>query len=194
MPKISAPTVAEHHAAQHAALLRSAVEILTTEGLAAATPRAVCERAGLSRTSFYDYFPSRDDLLVAVAVDAFESWDREVEQAIAPVPPGPEQLATYVTTTLRMAGDGRHQLAGVLREAQLSPSRMDGLMALHDALLRPLVEVLGGLGAADPQRTAGYVQGMIGAGIQGVEHGADPDAVAADIIALLTSGVAGLKP
>ena len=54
MPKISAPTVAEHRAMQRAALVRAGEEVLLAAGLAGVTPRSVCERAGMSRSSFYD--------------------------------------------------------------------------------------------------------------------------------------------
>src|SRR5690606_28408530 len=82
MPKISAPTVAEHRAAQRAALVQAGEAVLIESGLGAVRPGAVCERAGLSRSSFYDYFSTRDDLLVAIAIDAMERWDTEVEQAL----------------------------------------------------------------------------------------------------------------
>ena len=49
MPRITAPTLAEHQARQRDALVEAAVAILATEGVAAATPAAVGARAGLAR-------------------------------------------------------------------------------------------------------------------------------------------------
>ena len=46
------------------------------------TPGAVCERAGLGRSSFYAYFPTKDDLLVAIAIDAMARWDADIEKAL----------------------------------------------------------------------------------------------------------------
>ncbi|QIK71520.1 TetR/AcrR family transcriptional regulator [Propioniciclava coleopterorum] len=188
MPRISAPTVAEHRSAQRAALVRAAVEILLADGVAAAVPRAVCERAGLSRTSFYDYFPSRDDLLIAVAIDAFDAWDREIEAALAAAP-ADGRLRTYVEQTLAMVADGKHQLANALREAQFAPSHLEDLMTLHDALVRPLVQVLAEQGVPAPERHAQYVNGLIGAAIAGVEHGLDPAVAAREVTAILAGGL-----
>ncbi len=189
MPKISAPTVAEHRAAQRAALVRAGVEVLLESGIAGTIPRVVCERAGLTRSSFYDYFHSKDDLLVAIAIDAIESWDREIEEALADVEPGLAQLRAYVDATMRMTADGRHEVAGALREADLSPSSMDDLMRLHDALLRPLIHVFEHLGIEEAQRRAFLVQGMIGAGMELISHGVDERTAADDIYRILVDGL-----
>ncbi|WP_101650578.1 TetR/AcrR family transcriptional regulator [Brevibacterium ihuae] len=189
MPKISAPTVAEHRAAQRAALVRAGVEVLLESGIAGTIPRVVCERAGLTRSSFYDYFHSKDDLLVAIAIDAIESWDREIEEALTDVEPGLAQLRAYVDATMRMTADGRHEVAGALREADLSPSSMDDLMRLHDALLRPLIHVLEHLGIEEAQRRAFLVQGMIGAGMELISHGVDERTAADDIYRILVDGL-----
>ena len=45
MPRITAPTVAEHRAAQRSALVHAGEAVLRESGLAAVTPRAVCTRA-----------------------------------------------------------------------------------------------------------------------------------------------------
>jgi len=189
MPKISAPTVAEHRAMQRAALVRAGEEVLLEAGLAGVTPRSVCERAGMSRSSFYDYFSTKDDLLVAIAIDAIERWDAEIEEALAGVEPGLPQLRAFVDATMAMTAEGKHAIAGVLREADLTPSSFDDLMTLHDALLRPVLRVLGDLGVEDAQRAAVLVEGVLGAGIRLVSHGTDHRAVADDVYRMLTRGL-----
>src|SRR5690606_22874513 len=96
MPKISAPTVAEHRALQRAALVRAGEEVLEEGGLAGFSAGAVAERAGMARSSFYDYFSTKDDLLVAIAIKAIERWGAAIEKALREVPPGPEQLEAFV--------------------------------------------------------------------------------------------------
>lgn len=189
MPKISAPTVAEHRASQRAALVRAAEEILLESGLPGVTPRTVCERAGLSRPSFYDYFPSKDDLLVAVAIDAMDRWAAEINEALAGSEPGLPELRAFVDATMAMTADGKHAIAGALREAELSPSRFEGLMTLHDALMRPVQRVVLDLGLPASGSAAVLIQGLLGAGIQLIAHGVDHRAVADDIFRLLTRGL-----
>lgn len=191
MPKISAPTVAEHRAVQRAALVRAGGEVLVESGLAGVSAGTVCERTGMSRSSFYGYFPSKDDLLVAIALDAIEQWDAELERTLAGAEPGIDELQAFVDATMAMTADGRHEIAGALRDARLSPSRMDDLMKLHDALLRPLVRVLGDLGVPSPATAALLVQGVLGAGMEMVSHGEDPRSVAREVFRLVSRGVVG---
>lgn len=70
MPRIQAPTVAEHRAAQHRALVDAARQILAETGRPPTLAR-VAARAGLARPSLYQYFRSAEDLLNAVVEDVF---------------------------------------------------------------------------------------------------------------------------
>ncbi|HLT60022.1 MAG TPA: hypothetical protein VK020_02460, partial [Microlunatus sp.] len=105
------------------------------------------------------------------------------------VEPGLPELRAFVDATMAMTADGKHALAGVLREADLSPSRYEDLMRLHDALLRPVVRVLGDLGLTDATALVALVQGVLGAGMGLVDRGSDPRAVADDVFRLLTRGL-----
>ena len=188
VPKISAPTVAAHRVGQRAALLAATEDILLEIGIAGVIPRAVAERAGLARSSFYEYFGSRDDILAAVAIAAFDRWSAEIEETLRNVPAA-DQLPAYVEATLRMAADGKHGIASTLQQAELSPSKYDDIMALHDALLQPMIAILEGAGVQNLAVNAGLVQGLLGAGVQSVTHGADVASVTAAIVTMLTEGL-----
>jgi AcrR family transcriptional regulator len=189
MPKITAPTVAEHRVAQRAALLAAASAIIAEHGVAAVNPRAVGARAGLARSSFYDYFPSKDDLLAALAIEAFERWAEELDAAVAAAPPGRARLHAYVEATIRMTADGKHDLATELQQAELSPKSYDAVMELHATLTTPLRNVLLELGLpGDPAATT-LVQGVIAAGMQLVAHGMPVEETVDAVTALLDHGV-----
>lgn len=189
MPRISAPTVAEHRASQRAALLRAAAQIVTDQGVDAVKPAAVTSRAGLARSSFYEYFSSRDDLLVAIAVDAFEAWARELELQLSDAEPGLPRLRRYIDATMVMSADGKHELATVLQQADISPQRMEDILALHDALLLPLMSVLRDAGVDDLRGTLPLVNGVLSAAVKQVSEGADANTVAAAVFRMLTAGV-----
>src|SRR5450631_3357698 len=112
MPKISAPTVAQHRVRQRGALLRAATELLVNGGVSAVTPAAVGAAAGLSRPSVYQYFSSGADILAAVVEEAFppanESLRLALDSAVGPA----EKLDTYVRETLRLAAEGASPRAG----------------------------------------------------------------------------------
>lgn len=189
MPKISSATVAEHRAAQSAALIRAGEEVLSSAGLAGFTPTSVSERAGIARSSFYDYFASKDDLLVAIASAAMERWDAEMEEVLRDVTPGFDQLRAFVDETMRMTAEGRHMIAAAVREAQISPSSLDDLMDLHESLFRPVIRVLAGLGMESSPTSAALINGILSAGVELVTRGIDHDQVADDVYRLLTQGL-----
>lgn len=189
MPKITAPTVAEHRVAQERALISAAVAIISENGVGGISPRAVCERAGLSRSSFYEYFPSKDDLLAAIAIQAFDDWAAELEAAMAAAAPGRPRLHAYVEATIRMTADGKHTLATGLQQTDLSPKSLEAIMAMHDALTTPLRTLLEELHVQDAAAQAVLVQGVINAGMQLVGHGVEPTEVTDAVNGILDRGV-----
>lgn len=170
-------------------MVRAGEELLLESGLEGVTPGSVAARTGLTRPSFYDYFPSRDDLLVAIAITAMEEWSAEMESALADVEPGAEELRRFVDATMAMTADGRHAIADVLRDVKLSPSRFDDLMALHDVLMRPVQRVLSSLGVPPAPSTIALVHSVLGTGIDLIGHGLDHREVADEVHQLLTRGL-----
>ena len=147
----------------------------------------------MARTSVYDYFPSRDDLLVAVALSAFEEWGHDLARDLDGVEPGLPQLRRYIEATMAMAADGRHVLATALRGADLSPDSSREIAAVHDALLEPLLAIMAAAGFDDPEGNAPYVQAVISAGVTQVSHGEDALEAAERVRRLIVDG-ARLRP
>lgn len=66
-------------AATTAEILRLARQQLATEGAAALSLRAVARDLGMVSSAVYRYFPSRDELLTALIIDAYERLGEAVE-------------------------------------------------------------------------------------------------------------------
>lgn len=75
MPKrsLSKPADQYHHGDLRRSLLAAALEIIEKEGLDALSLRAVARRANVSHTAPYHHFPSRAELLAAVAEEGFDA-------------------------------------------------------------------------------------------------------------------------
>ncbi|MEV6247748.1 TetR/AcrR family transcriptional regulator [Streptomyces sp. NPDC051742] len=56
---------------------------LAAEGAAKLSLRAVARELGMASSALYRYFPSRDDLLTALIIDAYDALGAEAEQAAA---------------------------------------------------------------------------------------------------------------
>jgi AcrR family transcriptional regulator len=60
---------------------------LAAEGAQRLSLRAVARELGMVSSALYRYFPSRDDLLTALIIDAYNALGENAEQAAAQVPP-----------------------------------------------------------------------------------------------------------
>ncbi|MDT7613978.1 TetR/AcrR family transcriptional regulator [Pseudonocardia sp.] len=61
---------------------------LASDGAAALSLRAVARELGMASSAIYRYFPSRDDLLTALIVDAYDTLGAAAEDADAAAGPG----------------------------------------------------------------------------------------------------------
>ncbi|MFG2015541.1 TetR/AcrR family transcriptional regulator [Actinomadura geliboluensis] len=161
MPKIQAPTVAEHRAAQRAALLDAARSLLSEEAERAPSMAAVARRAGLARSSVYAYFTSRDDLLDALIVDTFPRWSAYVRARMGKARTPGDQVLAYVHANLRLVARGDHALARALAATGRTDALANSSRLLHDELQTPLRTALADHGAGDPDRTAELVQSIV---------------------------------
>src|SRR6478735_6288048 len=78
-------TRAENRAEQTRAILARARAQLAEVGPAALSVRQIARDVGLVSSAVYRYFPSRDDLLTALIVEAYDELGEAVEQAEAAV-------------------------------------------------------------------------------------------------------------
>ncbi|NDU74597.1 TetR family transcriptional regulator [Actinomadura sp. DSM 109109] len=161
MPKIQAPTVAEHRAAQRAALLDAARTLLSEETERAPSLAAVARRAGLARSSVYAYFTSRDDLLDALIVDTFPRWSAYVRQQMGKAGTPGDRVLAYVNANLRLVARGDHALARALAATGRADALANSSRLLHGELQTPLRAALADHGAHDPGRTAELVQSLV---------------------------------
>jgi AcrR family transcriptional regulator len=65
MPRISAPTVAEHSAQQEAAVLAAAARLFAERSPGSVSLADVAAEAGLARSSIYRYYPDKAHLVAA---------------------------------------------------------------------------------------------------------------------------------
>jgi AcrR family transcriptional regulator len=83
-------TAAGTRARVRAALTREIVDTarrhLATDGATGLSLRAVARELGMASSAVYRYFPSRDDLLTALIVEAYDALGTAVEEAEAAAP------------------------------------------------------------------------------------------------------------
>ena len=96
MPRINAATLDDHRRETRQALLDAALDLFGRIGFVETTLGDIADHAGIGRTTFYDYFASKEDLLAGLVEEMLPTiFDRLVEE----IPAGltaTEQLAALV--------------------------------------------------------------------------------------------------
>lgn len=160
MPRISEPTVAAHRAARERALLDAAHALLLETGEAPALGR-VAARAGLARSSVYQYFGSSRDLLRAMVRDIYPRWVERIAAAMAAAPTPAERILAYAEANVRLVAEGAHAVAAALAALEPSEAVDEDAARMHRELQQPLVETLTSLGVASPEEVAALVSAVV---------------------------------
>ena len=83
------------------AILTAAAQVFTRRGYAGTTTNHIAERAGVSIGSLYEYFPSKDALLVALMESHLHEGERVLEHAAAEIAGSGGDLAKVVRHLVR---------------------------------------------------------------------------------------------
>jgi AcrR family transcriptional regulator len=169
MPKITAPSLAEHVATQEAAVFEAAVTLFLERGYDQVSLADIAAAVGLARNSLYRYFPDKAHIMVR--------WFRSelpVQVAIAADALGggaslEVRLRRYVDAQLDYAATPAHALIASLIEVipTLDEQVRLEFLASHRDLLAPLEEALTRAGvedAAERGMLADLIGGLVNAG------------------------------
>lgn len=190
MPKIDAPTVAQHRAARREALLEAARRLLSEPGRVEAPGIGeIAERAGISRPAVYSYFASRDDLLIAAVHDAFPTWVAYVEDAMAAADTAVDRVLEYVDANLRLMARGDHTVVRVAATESLTPGKV-----AHESIRIPLTRALTDLGVDRPNRVGELIQAVAFSGAKMIQSGVAPSDVRKMVHALIEPYLRTVSP
>lgn len=148
MPKITGPTVVEHRAAQHRALLDAAQRLINESGGNVPTLTEVAEAMGLARSSVYLYAKSRKDLVAQLLLDVIPAWTGGIVDTMDAAGADPlARLQVYVDETFRLFIEGEHgplmAAAQQIPEAFMDPRVQEAHNAL-EPVLHALLRETGG--------------------------------------------------
>jgi AcrR family transcriptional regulator len=197
VPRITAPTVAEHRDQRRADLVAAGHELLATDGADAVTMTAVAARAGLSRTAVYEYFTSADELVAVVLSDQMVLWQEALGQRLHAAPPETGDLDTvriYVEVAMGLVADGHHSLVVLLTMDTLTEDVRHRLSAAHAAVAAPVGKALAQIGIRDVDQATNYVHAAIEAAARRITPGQDARAEIAAVTAFTVAGVRALTP
>jgi AcrR family transcriptional regulator len=131
-------------------ILNAALELLEEEGLDGLTIRSMLKRTGLARRAFYERFPGKDDLVLAVFETTLREGARYLEEQARRLA-DPLESMRMIVAGLVLGGSGLDDGAGIAmndrRSAALSREHMrlaESRPAELQAALRPMLSLIAG--------------------------------------------------
>ncbi len=193
MPRIKTPTLADHRDWRRSQLIEAAAAIALESGGAAITVAAVAQRAGLSRTSVYEYFASSADLAADLVIEELESFADTLANAAKRSTDPLEAIELWIEGSLLYIADGRHLLAKALNAIDLPRERAAAIGTAHRALLAPLRSRLAELGVADIDMALSLIQGVTDSASRRIERGDDAEGVITSVTSFCIAGINALR-
>lgn len=187
MPRISAATVKEHHAAVEKALVDAAEDILSREGVEGLTAARVAKQAGIARSSIYRYVESVDDLGGLILERYLPTWQETVDAQLVGIDDPREAILAWARAHLQQSLAARHGwLVVVARAARLSPRTSAALKAVHEGAWRFLDENLTAMGVPDVEIRTRIVFGLVSSGFKCLDNGESEEAAINRVVAAVT--------
>ncbi|QDB79910.1 TetR/AcrR family transcriptional regulator [Georgenia wutianyii] len=184
MPRISAATVAEHRAARERALLDAAHAILLETGEPPSLSD-VAGRAGLARTSAYQYFGSKRELLQAMVRDVYPRWTERIRAAMAAAPTDADRIIAYAVANLDLVDEGAHAVGSALAALEPGEALDEQAALMHREVQGPLIAALAALDVEAPDEVAELVNAVVHGATLLLESGKGRDVAVARLCAVL---------
>ncbi|MGI8457615.1 MAG: TetR/AcrR family transcriptional regulator [Propionibacteriaceae bacterium] len=173
MPKIDAPTVAEHRANVQARLVAAAESILRSGPTRQLTAGEVSKAAGIARNSIYRYVDSVDDLRVMVVDRYLPAWLEAVSAALEAATAPEDRVVAWVEANLQQAaGTGHGWLMEAARALVPSPSIEEAVAQAHTGMRDSLTDAWQRLLGPSPDRVAiaaALTVGILDAGFRQID-------------------------
>jgi AcrR family transcriptional regulator len=174
-PKIQAATVVEQRQMRQRQLIDAALSIALESGAANITVAAVAKRAGLARSSMYEYFSSSADLIADLVIEELALYQKRLAHAVKGTEDPYQHIELWIAAALQYVVDGRHMLIKSLNAAAIPEFRRDEISQGHRNLMTTISAPLQEIGLTDIRGAMSYLQNTIEAASVRIESGSDSE-------------------
>jgi len=174
-PKIQAETVVEQRQLRQRQLIDAALAIALESGASSITVAAVAEKAGMARSSIYEYFSSSADLVADLVMEELALYQNRLAKAVIGTSDPYEYVELWIAEALQYVVDGRHMLIKSLNMASIPEFRRDEISQGHRNLMVTISSPLQEMGLKDIRAAMSYLQNIIEAASVRIESGNNPE-------------------
>jgi len=141
MPRIRAATIDEHKALTRLALLSAARELIEEQGTAEISLGEVALAAGVGRTTFYEYFTDRDDVIASLVEEELPIVLAEVIGSVSTDLSVPDRLVALATRTIEFVATDR--VFGVILHREVGRMGTEAQARIRDSHTQLATEMTG---------------------------------------------------
>lgn len=168
----------------------AAISLAMEDGVESVTVSAVAKRAGLARSSIYEYFASSADLIADLVMEEMAYYNKRLIKAVGNVEDPYEYLSLWIEEALQYVVDGRHLLVKCLNTVVTPEYRKSDIAQGHRDLMGTITKPLSEIGLPDVRLGLSYIQHTIDAASVRIESGND---AALEISYAQKFAIAGLR-
>ena len=189
-PRIQEETIVEQRKMRQRQLMDAALSLAIEGGIDSVTVSAVAKKAGLSRSSIYEYFSSSADLIADLIMEEMAYYNQRLLKAVNEVEDPYVYIELWIAEALQYVVDGRHLLVKSLNSVTTPNFRKSDIAQGHKQLMATITKPLSTIGLDDLTLGLTYLQGTIDAASVRIESGNEP---APEIHYAQKYALAGLK-
>jgi AcrR family transcriptional regulator len=170
-PKIQEATIREQRQMRQRQLMDAALSLAMADGVESVTVSAVAKRAGLARSSIYEYFASSADLIADLVMEELAYYNNRLLKAVGNVEDPFEYIGLWIEEALQYVVDGRHLLVKSLNTVATPNDRTADIAQGHRDLMGTITKPLIEIGLPDVKLGLSYIQHTIDAASVRIESG-----------------------
>ena len=170
-PKIQEATIREQRQMRQRQLMDAALSLAMEDGVGSVTVSAVAKRAGLARSSIYEYFASSADLIADLVMEEMAYYNKRLLKAVNNVEDPFEYISLWIEEALQYVVDGRHLLVKSLNTVTTPSYRKADIAQGHRDLMGTIIKPLSEIGLPDVKLGLAYVQATIDVASVRIESG-----------------------
>lgn len=190
VPKIEAGSIAKQRQMRQRQIMDAALSLALEGGAPTVTVAAVATKAGLSRSSIYEYFSSSADLIADLILEELEAYQLRLQTAVASSDNPYHYIELWIEEALRYVTDGRHMLVKSLNSVAIPDYRRHEVAMGHRNLMTTIAPALTQIGIEDPMVALTYLQNTLDVAAVRIDSGNAP---APEILSAQRYALAGLR-
>ena len=193
MPRLNTDSLAAQRTWRRSQLLNAAAAIALESHGGSVSVSAIATRAGLSRTSFYEYFESTSEIVAELITQELNTFSAHLEAATKQDDSAEEAISQWIEHSLAYVADGRHLLAKTLSSIEISRDRSAAIGIAHRRMLSCLIEPLQQIGITDASQALALIQSATDAATRRIESGHESELEISTTSAFIMAGLRTLS-